>query len=173
MSNLLDSQIKNKKDTPVWRICHQHLSPTSPKSMLPISKPWRAFCKWYQGGILGSILLSLFLQVDDQIDLFISQRGFESILYYLIFVVFLLSIFPSTDVSNPVSHTVWVIPNFIDIMPNPFFSAARMRLFFLVVSLEQFRLNPLVIPHCLMIFQFWLLIFGHVHLSEWLPWQFS
>merc|ERR1711953_111728 len=53
------------------------------------------------GGILGSILLSLFLQVDDQIDLFISQRGFESILYYLIFVVFLLSIFPSTDVSNP------------------------------------------------------------------------
>jgi len=53
------------------------------------------------GGILGSILLSLFLQVDDQIDLFISQRGFESILYYLIFVIFLLSIFPSTDVSNP------------------------------------------------------------------------
>merc|ERR1711962_443957 len=53
------------------------------------------------GGILGSILLSLFLQVDDQIDLFISQRGFESILYYLIFVAFLLSIFPSTDVSNP------------------------------------------------------------------------
>ena len=70
-----------------------------------------AFCKWYKGGILGSILLSLFLQVDDQIDLFISQRGFESILYYLIFVVFLLSIFPSTDVSNPVSHTVWLIPN--------------------------------------------------------------
>ena len=77
----------------------------SPKSMLPISKPWRAFCKWYQGGILSSILLSLFSQVDDQIDLFISQRDFESILYYLIFVVFLLSIFPSTDVSNPVSHT--------------------------------------------------------------------
>merc|ERR1711970_306590 len=53
------------------------------------------------GGILGSILLSLFLQVDDQIDLFISQRGFEPVLCYLLFVVFLLSIFPSTDVSNP------------------------------------------------------------------------
>jgi membrane-associated phospholipid phosphatase len=53
------------------------------------------------GGILGCILLSLFLQIDDQIDLFISQKGIEPIIYYLIFVIFLVSIFPSTDMSNP------------------------------------------------------------------------
>jgi len=53
------------------------------------------------GGILGCILLSLFLQVDDQIDLFISQKGIEPIIYYLIFVLFLVSVFPTTDMSNP------------------------------------------------------------------------
>ena len=70
------------------------------------------------GGILGCILLSLFLQVDDQvrfnfsshtnytfkIDLFISQKGIEPIIYYLIFVLFLVSVFPTTDMSNPVSR---------------------------------------------------------------------
>jgi len=53
------------------------------------------------GGILGGLLLSLYLQVDDQIDVFICQKGVEPILYYLILVVFLLSIFPSLDSTNP------------------------------------------------------------------------
>jgi len=53
------------------------------------------------GGILGGLLLSLYLQVDDQIDIFISQKGMEPIVCYLIFVLFLLSVFPALDATNP------------------------------------------------------------------------
>ena len=90
-------QVRPSKDQTVAVLTR----PTTSATCRGLDRVW----KLSLGGILGSILLSLFLQVDDQIDLFISQRGFESILYYLIFVVFLLSIFPSTDVSNPVSFS--------------------------------------------------------------------
>ena len=71
------------------------------------------------GGLLGCLLLSAYLQIDDavrqfakrsrfitilllKLDFFISTPGIYPVLCYLALVLLLCSIFPSTDASNPV-----------------------------------------------------------------------
>merc|ERR1711937_444080 len=53
------------------------------------------------GGLLGCLLLSAFLQIDDAIDFFISIQGVYPIICYLALVLCLCALFPSTDASNP------------------------------------------------------------------------
>jgi len=53
------------------------------------------------GGLLGCLLLSAFLQIDDAIDFFISIQGVYPIICYLALVFCLCALFPSTDASNP------------------------------------------------------------------------
>lgn len=53
------------------------------------------------GGLLGCILLSAYLQIDDALDFFISTPGFQPVLCYILLVFLLCSLFPSTDASNP------------------------------------------------------------------------
>jgi len=53
------------------------------------------------GGLLGCILLSAYLQIDDALDFFISTPGVHPVLCYIVLVLILCSIFPSTDASNP------------------------------------------------------------------------
>lgn len=53
------------------------------------------------GGLLGCLLLSAYLQIDDALDFFVSTPGIYPVLCYLALVLLLCSIFPSTDASNP------------------------------------------------------------------------